>query len=344
MGKLLKKVNFLVLTLIVAFVFIVGINGVDAAAAPSTITVKRTQTLEDLVNNYKYGFVIFTTTDGTTLYCVDPDKKILRTNQTATFSKDGDAGLLYILQNGYPNKQITGNDEIDMYITQAAVWWYMDETGQAGKFSDIFKNATSETDSYELIPNYIKPMVAKAKAAKDTQTKPTIKLNTAGNTFSLTDDGKYYESPYMSATVTGSKTYNVEVTGATKNTVVVNEKGNIGTTFNSSERFKVRVPAAELTDTAKITVKTKASGVIQKAKIYKPSDTTYQRVAGLYDDTVNVEDATSLSITGGDTPEEVEVPNTSANIIFWSVGVGILAIAAGIGIILYTSRRHQKQH
>ena len=58
MGKLLKKVNFLVLTVIATFVFVVGINGADAAAAPSSITVKRTQTLEDLVNNYKYGFVV----------------------------------------------------------------------------------------------------------------------------------------------------------------------------------------------------------------------------------------------------------------------------------------------
>ena len=296
MKKFLKnagKVFGCMLVIALAFVFTLG----NADAAPSTITVKRTQTLEDLVNNYKYGFVVFTTTDGTTLYCVDPDKKLLRTNQTATFSKDGDAGLLYILQNGYPNKQITGNDEIDMYITQAAVWWYMDETGQAGKFSDIFKNATSETDSYELVPNYIKPMVAKAKAAKDTQTKPSMKVSNNGTTMKLTSDGKYYESAYMSATLVGTKTYNVEVTGATKNTVVVDEKGNIGTTMNSSERFKVRVPATEVTKKLDIDVKFSASGTIKKAKIYKPSDNTYQRVTGLYDEAVPLTKTVSLNVS-----------------------------------------------
>ena len=419
----IKQLRKLLFTLVLAFVtvFAFGASSVSASA-PNKITVQRAQTLEDLVTNYKYGFVIFTTNDGKIIYCVDPDKKGLKTGMTATFSKDGDAGLLYLLQNGYPNKQITGNDEIDKYVTQAAVWWYMDESGQAGKFPDSFKNATSETDEYGLIPNYIKPMVAKAKAAKDTQVKPNIKLVSDSNKFVLSEDGKYYESVYMSANVTGASTYNVKVNGATANTVVVAENGSIGTTFNSGAKFKVRVPVAEVNSNKNIAVKVSASGNVKKAKIFAPSDqATYQRVAGLYDDEVTVNDSISLSLNTGkhiceftdnkyygkdgkevdkktynkecnrsceyengkyygkdgsevdkktydkecghycevvngkhygkngkevdqntynkECGQEVVVPNTSANIIFWIVGLGVLAVIIGTSFLIVASNK-----
>ena len=419
----LKKMGKFLFTIMLALttIFAFGASKVDAAA-PSKITVKRAQTLEDLVTNYKYGFVIFTTNEGQTIYCVDPDKKGLTTGMTATFSKDGDAGLLYLLENGYPNKQITGNDEIDMYVTQAAVWWYMDESGQAGPFPDTFKNATSATDDYGLIPNYIKPMVAKAKAAKDTQVKPSIKLTSGSDKFTLTSDGKYYESGYMSAALVGASTYNVQVNGGTANTAVVAENGSVATTFNNNAKFKIRIPAAEALSNKNVTVKVSASNNIKKAKIYAPTDTaTYQRVAGLYEEAVTVNDSASLSLKVGkhvceftdnkyygkdgkevdkktfnkecnnsceyvdgkyygkdgsvvdkatydkqcghycevvgdkyygkdgkvvdqdtynkECGQEITVPNTSANIVFWVVGLGVLAIVIGLGLILYAGNK-----
>ena len=292
--KYAKKIFASLLVITLTFVITLGV----AQAAPQNITVKRAQTLEDLVTNYKYGFVIFTTNDGQIIYCVDPDKKGLTTGMTASFSRNGDAGLLYLLENGYPNKQITGNDESDKYVTQAAVWWYMDESGQAGKFPDSFKNATAETDEYGLIPNYIKPMVAKAKVAKDTQVKPSIKVLKNGTSLSLTDDGKYYESAFMSANVTGASTYNVKVDGATANTVIKTENGNIVTTLNSGEKFKVSVPAAEVNKNMDISITFTVVGTIKTAKIFAPSDqATYQRVAGLYTDNVSVSEVASLKLT-----------------------------------------------
>ena len=38
------------------------------------------------------------------------------------------AGVAYILENGYPNKHFTGDSNKDYYITQLAVWWYLDDT------------------------------------------------------------------------------------------------------------------------------------------------------------------------------------------------------------------------
>ncbi len=335
MKSILKYAKVLSLCMVFVVALTFGINDAMASSAPSSISVKKADRLSDLVTNYEYGFTIFETSDGKTVYCMDVDLKPLTNGQKATLVGNGDAGLLYLLQNGYPNKKIMGNDEGDKYITQAAIWWYVNES----KVSSEFKNATKETDSYELVSRYIKPMVEKARSAKDTQAKPSIDLITSDKSFSLSSDGANYESPYMSATVVNAKTYDVSLTGAPDGSKIVAEDGSEKTTFNSSERFKVVIPASAVKDTLNITVKTTAKGTIQKAKIYKPSDSAYQRVAALYDDEVSVEKSVNLSITGGDTPEVVVVPNTSANIIFASVLGGVIIIAVGVGIIMYRGRK-----
>ncbi len=319
----------------ISLVFVVGFGAVSAA--PETIKVKRAEVLSALVDNAEYGFTIFTTEDGQVIYCMDVDKKALDQGQTVTLSGNGDAGLLYILQNGYPAKSITGNDEADKYITQAAVWWYTNED----KVSNAFKNATKETDRYQLVSKYIKPMVENARSAKNNQVAPKMDLTVGDTNFTLTSDGKYYESPYMSAALVGASTYDVVLTGGTKNTVAVDEKGVAKTKFNSSERLKIRVPAEEATDETKIVVKFTATGTTTEAKIYKPGNDVYQRVVGLYEDTIPLEKTVNLSVKGG-TPEVVEVPNTQANVILLCVFSGILIIIVGGSLIVYAGNRKQK--
>ena len=340
MKKIISKTSKIFASvLVVMMLFVVGATNTTAASvAPNTINIDRVEVLSDLVTNHEHGFTVFNTTDGHWIYCMDVDKKSLYQNQGATLVGNGDAGLLYILQNGYPNKAITGNKEIDKYITQAVVWWYVNE----GKMSDEFKNATKKTDRYELVPNRIKPMVEKARTAKDIQAKPSMSLQADNKTFTLSKDGKNYESPLMSASLVGSKTYKVEVTGGTKGTIIADENGNAKNEFSSSERFKVMVPASEVTEQKNMKVKLTAEGTVQKAKIYKPADTNYQRVVGLYDEVTPLEQTIDLSVAGGDKTEVVEVPNTSANIIFASVAAGVVIIAGAVGFIIYHSKKKEK--
>ncbi len=285
---ILKFTKMFSICMIFVMVCALSISSVSAASAPSSITVKKADRLSDLVTNYEYGFTIFETSDGKTVYCMDVDLKPLTNGQKATLVGNGDAGLLYLLQNGYPNKKIMGNDEGDKYITQAAIWWYVNE----GKLSNEFKNATKETDSYELVSRYIKPMVEKARSAKDTQVKPSMTVTDNGTTMTLSKDGKYYESAYISAALVGAKTYSV----TTSKGSIIAEDGSTKNTFNSSERFKVRVPASEITKEVNISVNLSATGTVKKAKIYKTSDSAYQRVVGLYDDETVLKDSVKLSV------------------------------------------------
>ncbi len=75
-----------------------------------------------------FSFSTKVTTNGKYLYCTNA-KKGSPENVKAYFVKNSkyiDGGVLYILKNGYPNKSITGDAGKDYYITQTALWWYLD--------------------------------------------------------------------------------------------------------------------------------------------------------------------------------------------------------------------------
>ena len=90
------------------------------------------------------------TTDGKYLYCLDMPKTTAQ-NVKATLVKNSkytDGGLVYILKNGYPTKSITGDNQKDYYITQTAVWWYLDEVHGTTNLGEQFKSEGS--DNYGL--------------------------------------------------------------------------------------------------------------------------------------------------------------------------------------------------
>lgn len=71
----------------------------------------------------------------------------------------GDAGLAHILNNGFPYRFIQDGGDLDRYITQAAIWWYVDERG----ISTDFRSRAS--DMYHIRPA-IEKLVSEARAAK----------------------------------------------------------------------------------------------------------------------------------------------------------------------------------
>ena len=292
--KKIKNARKLIMLLFVALlVCTVSFTTVLATTAPKSITVKRAEVVSDLVTNKDHGFTIFETTDGKNIYCLDNLKEALKSGQTATLAGSADDGVLYILKNGYPNKKVTGNEEMDFYITQAAIWWYLDETKQgSNKLSDEFKN--SNKDINDLLP-IIKSIVANAKSYKDNQVKPNMILKTNSDKLTLSKDEKAYVSDLMTATLTGTSTYKVTVTGA--KATVINEKGETKTSFNSNEKVRVVVPISQIKEKTNLTVTFMAEGKIQKAMIYKTNDSNYQRVAGLYDEVVPLEQSTKLTVT-----------------------------------------------
>lgn len=65
-----------------------------------------------------------------------------------------DRGVAYILSHGYPYRSIYGNDAVDRYITQAAIWWYLDEIGYISHVSEKFK--TTDPDQFRIRPHIVR--------------------------------------------------------------------------------------------------------------------------------------------------------------------------------------------
>lgn len=226
------------------------------------------------------------TTDGKYLYCLNMPKTTAA-NVKANIvrnSKYIDGGIVYILQNGYPNKSITGDKSYDYYITQTAVWWYLDEVKGTSNLGDQFKNTGS--DSYNL-RRYVKQLVNDGiKHKNDSISIADTKLSISTNDITMKLNNGYYESNSIKATVAQNiSSYKVSLTGAPAGTII--EKSGARTnytgefTVNANESFVVKVPEAKVTaDSLSIKVNASAVGNAQyTAYEYQPVNTNMQNVA-----------------------------------------------------------------
>ena len=286
MKKSIKKTILSVLVALLVFVS----TATATYAVPQTITLGGTETLEGYVSGVK--FTTKTTKDGGYLYCLDMKKKTAK-DTTATLKGQRDAGVAYIIANGYPSKSITGDRLKDYYITQTAVWWYLDDTTGSSNLSQKFK--TTGSDPHNIRP-IIKNLVEKAKTAKSkgyAQTKLTI--TTSNKDMSLKDG--YYVSSEITASSSNISTYTVTLSNAPSGTKVVSTSGVEKTTFNAGEKFIIKVPGSKVTGTElDIKVTAKATGYVTKAYEYTPVNNTMQPVALIETETQNVSSTITLSI------------------------------------------------
>lgn len=285
----MKKIfNIILSLLIVAVVTIASIPIINAA--PQSVTINRES---DVMRSYigsKYNWAKERTEDGKVAYCLDVDKDWPGVNVKATLTGEADAGIVYILSNGYPYKSIVGNDDQDRFITQAAVWWYLADKGE-GKLSEDF--TTNGSDLYNLRP-HIKKLVNDAKNAK-ASANPTLNVDVKNSDMSLSEDGKYFISESVTPSLTGTSVYEVKVTGAPSGTIVTNTSGKTQNSFKKGEAFQVRIPSNALGKTTTIKVNVTAIGATSKAYIYKPSANNMQRLVVLYQENTDLSKTISFT-------------------------------------------------
>ena len=287
--KKMKKIFGIVLTLLI--VAVVSITSMATIyAAPKNISVDREGVMVSYIGeNYKWAK--FRTSDGKVAYCMDLGKTWPERKTDLSLVGEGDAGLTYILSNGYPYKSIVGNDDQDRFITQAAVWWYLSDTGQTGKLSEDF--TTNAADPYGL-RSYIQKLVSDAKNAK-ASSAPTLDVKVNNSDMSLSSDGNYFISEEITPTLTGTSSYKVSVSGAPSGTTITNASGQSQTTFKSGEKFQVRIPSNALGQTTTIKVTVSATGATSKAYVYQPSDSAMQRLTVLYTDNTDLSKTINLT-------------------------------------------------
>lgn len=305
MKKIISKISKIVTTFVLAGL-IIFTDSQYVNAASSSVKIGSATKLPGYVAGVQ--FHIKPLSGGGYAYCLNIHKKTA-SNITQYLQYEMNAGVAYILENGYPHKKFTGSKNKDIYITQAAVWWYLDDTTGTSYLSKSFKSSGS--DKYGL-RKHIKKLVSGAKSAKSKgYAKPTLNAKVSSSTMTLSSDKKYYVSKSINANaknITGK--YKVSVSSAPSGTIITNTSGSKTNTFKSNEKFLIKIPASKIGEgkTATAKVKITASGTINKAYKYAPKDNKIQPVVVLQKETKSVSDTISVKATKPKAPKRVPTP------------------------------------
>jgi len=288
--KSMKKIKNLLFSLLV--VTLIGVTALSVNAAAKTIQLG---TAKKITTGYIAGVTFSTkeTTDGQYAYCVDMHNKTA-SNISANLVKEMDRGIAEIIRNGYPNKEITGDAEKDYYITQTAVWWYLDDTTGSSNLGNEFK--VNGSDAYGM-RSKVKELVNLGKQYRNAgQPATTFELSISDSTLVL-HDGYYVSQPISISKISNVSSYSVIVENAPEGTLVVDKNGNKIERFTKDTVFVVKVPASnveEIDTDFKFTAK--AIGYTYRAYEYQPTDREMQNVALLEKVTTTIPATITLSI------------------------------------------------
>lgn len=217
--------------------------------------------------------------------------------------EEADYGLRYILDNGYLNKNLTGDE---YSFTGSAILWYMIDMGYVdvnGEFKNYYNSLKTEYTDYL---NYMQEAYNKAcvdndwteievpeeqrenvcslfkqtanifnasELQKEYEKNYTgeIILSDSSSKLTKSEGGKYYETNWLSIKRSDANKYNVELTNAPKGTIIIDKDGNEKTEFNITDEFKIKVPVDNVKDN-QISFKINIDDTYNTYYIYKSID------------------------------------------------------------------------
>ena len=198
-------------------------------------------------------------------------------------STNVDGGITYILKNGYPNKSFTGDMDKDYYITQTALWWYLDMTIGSTNLSQEFKSTGADT--YGLRQTIKQLAYDGYSHRKDsiTTTEQKFILGVVGSSTMTLKDDYYISNDIKATTIKNMNNYSVTLANAPSGTRIVSSSGvetvySKEFTIQGTDSFKVKVPLASLTGT-ELSIKVNATAVGNEqytVNEYEPIATTAQ--------------------------------------------------------------------
>ena len=247
------------------------------------------------------------TSDGKYVYCIDYMKLRSDGKTYNKVSETTDLGLAYIVNQGYDD-----NNETDYFVTQSAVWLYLDDKGAMQKDTTGTVNAIrsavySSANSNNKVAIEIRDLVANAKKASK-EAEPYLNVVTKNIEFELTENGRYYISNLVKID-TNLDSYDVNIVNAPDDTFYT----------DSEDGIYVFVPAANLDDLgADFRVEISATKTVYKTFIYNPTVSGYQPVAVPYSEKLTFEgearatiDTTIVSISKQDITTKKELPGAT---------------------------------
>lgn len=260
--KKLSKTSKLLMFFAVFFVFVACIFGVFSTSYAIDVPDKLTSSIKELdgdvgvINLFptlqgedrivSTGAYLATDSNDNTyyMYCLEKNKEWY-SDREVTLGGKLDVGYTYIIQNGFPTKELTGDVDYDYYLTQVAVWLYQDRTVDDSIFNSTQEEAIMSSSYYR----YIEPLVTGAINAKENYQDVKPEFSITSSDFHLDSTGEYLETDLISVTSNLSEfTYEVAVDMA--GVKVLDSNGNvINQAISSEEDFFLQIPLASLTTT-----------------------------------------------------------------------------------------------
>lgn len=204
-----------------------------------------------------------------------------------------DKGLIYILSNSYPTKDIrdeNGNvldSNFQTWITQASIWVYLNEKGLYKDLdSNIINNIKNCKKLYSgdkvleekegIYNKYIKDLVD--NASKINTEDEYVKVFKEDKIYS-TNDNKYYQSSEINVITNKSDSFKKYVISAPEGVKIVDSSGkeiDDNTLVDVTDSFYVRVPKNDINKNKTFTIKVK--GIFDKYEGYIYSENGYNDV------------------------------------------------------------------
>lgn len=247
------------------------------------------------------------TSDGKYVYCIDYMKLRSDGKTYNKVSETTDLGLAYIVNQGYDD-----SNETDYFITQSAVWLYLDDKNAMQKDTTGTVNAIrtavySSANNNNDVAIKIRNLVSGAKKAEKEEA-PYLNIDTKEINFELSEDGKYYVSNLIEVN-TNLSSYTTKLVDAPSYVSYKTESNGI----------YVYILASEIEDNG-TSFKIEVSGnkTIYKTFIYNPTVSGYQPVAVPYSEKIELSDSISagidttiVSISKKDITTEKELPGAT---------------------------------
>lgn len=378
-----------VLMILVAFAsfLAIGFSGNVSYAAPEPITDDLGEKFttasvgkEVIGSGGSAAFPVFmySTTTGVPVFCLERDigfksgVEFSRKDSAGNDMEITDQGLLYIMANSYPHKTFVAKDgseypgETQTWITQVAIWTYLNETGAANNSTSIdnakmvnklswsdnggviigstvnqssFQEIGLETSGGTFYDAYIKDLVAKAKNATSIEGKFTF--TPSNPKISITEDEKYYQSELITPNVTDLDnlvSYSISINGP-DGTVLVKENGEVISQDEMNNmtvsKFYVRVPIDKITNDKKsVTLSANVKFRGYRGYYYKAPGA--QTISTVYTDEIPAGPGLTIDLTY--TPDVPDTGMSTAQSIYF---IGLVILICGMGII-YANARPRK--
>ena len=207
-----------------------------------------------------------------TVYCLDKEKEWAPNH---TITKDNaplDAGYVYLIQNGYPAKSLTGNDAYDDYLTQIAVWWYQDLYEGTSNLTSNQKSVIQSSSYYRYIESLINGAVNASK--NPVVINPSFSINSSN--FKLSSDNKYLITDTI--TVNSNVNFDSYAVSVNNSAVEVLDSNNspVTGTINSGSGFKLRVNLANISNPINVNISVTVNYTEYEAYSYTPDNELMQ--------------------------------------------------------------------